>query len=295
MRTRGFYAAMASLVLTSCCLHGVPVLATDWQECFINKDSVQGLVTFHEEFAYWENGCGVDLSQVSDGVVTVSCRSNKPLKLLVSLGDKNSAYTISNNGTPFTAPLSLGNGSYKLEIMEHVDGIGYTPAMSADVELADSVRLSKVFDHIPPYSSSNGYVPYEKDSFCVKEANRLAKKAASKAEFIKSVESYVKSHVKYDDDYVPENLSDHKISPDETLEIGKGICLDFASLTAAMLRSQGVPTKLVFGDVVIRSPLTGCEISEYHAWNEAYLDGEWVLLDTCLTGSDIMYQPEEHF
>lgn len=294
MRAKGFIA-MALLVLTSCCLHGVPISATDWQECFINKDSVQGLVTFHEELADWENGCGVDLSQVSDGVVTVSCRSNKPLKLLVSLEDKSSAYTISNDGTPFTAPLSLGNGAYKLEIMEHVSGISYTPAMAVDVELADSVCPSKVFDHIPPYSSSNGYVPYEEDSLCVKEANRLARQAASKAEFIESVKFYVENHVEYDDDYVPENLSDHEINPDKTLENGKGICLDFASLTAAMLRSQGVPVKLVFGDAVIKSSLNEYEVSEYHAWNEVYLDGKWVILDTCLTRSNIIYQPEEYF
>ena len=43
---------------------------------------------------------------------------------------------------------------------------------------------------------------------------------------------------------------------------GKGICFDYASLAAAMLRSQGIPAKVIFGYV---SPN-----DLYHAWNVFY-------------------------
>ena len=52
--------------------------------------------------------------------------------------------------------------------------------------------------------------------------------------------------------------------PDETMKTGKGICFDYAALAAAMLRSQGIPTKLIFGYV---SP-----DDLYHAWNMFYTD-----------------------
>ncbi len=44
-------------------------------------------------------------------------------------------------------------------------------------------------------------------------------------------------------------------------DTGKGICLDYASLMTALLRSQGVPAKLVVG-------YAG---SAYHAWISVYL------------------------
>ena len=56
-------------------------------------------------------------------------------------------------------------------------------------------------------------------------------------------------------------------NPDATLAEGKGICFDYVSLGAAMLRSLGIPTKIVTGYV---SP-----DSIYHAWNLVYLDGSW--------------------
>ena len=50
---------------------------------------------------------------------------------------------------------------------------------------------------------------------------------------------------------------------------GKGICFDYASLAASMLRSQGIPTRVIFGYV---SP-NGL----YHAWNMFYTkESGWV-------------------
>ena len=51
------------------------------------------------------------------------------------------------------------------------------------------------------------------------------------------------------------------------MESGKGICFDYASLMAGLLRSQGIPTKLVVG-------YSG---TAYHAWISVYLDeAGWV-------------------
>ena len=48
---------------------------------------------------------------------------------------------------------------------------------------------------------------------------------------------------------------------DKVLAEKKGICFDYASLMAAMLRSQGIPTKLVIG-------YAG---DAYHAWIHTYI------------------------
>ena len=55
--------------------------------------------------------------------------------------------------------------------------------------------------------------------------------------------------------------------PDTVLANKSGICFDYASLMAAMLRSQKIPTKVVVGyagDI-------------YHAWISVYVDGSgWI-------------------
>ncbi|MGI6627015.1 MAG: transglutaminase-like domain-containing protein [Bacillota bacterium] len=56
------------------------------------------------------------------------------------------------------------------------------------------------------------------------------------------------------------------------LEAGKGICFDYSSLLASMLRSLDVPTKLVTGYVA--------PDYLYHAWNEVYIEGTgWVRIN----------------
>ena len=67
-------------------------------------------------------------------------------------------------------------------------------------------------------------------------------------------------HVSYDKAKAESVTSGYLPDVDETLETGKGICFDYAVLTAAMLRSQNIPTRLEIGysgDV-------------YHAWISVY-------------------------
>ena len=56
-------------------------------------------------------------------------------------------------------------------------------------------------------------------------------------------------------------------NPDDTLATGTGVCFDYASLGAAMLRSVGLPTKIITGYV------TPGDL--YHAWIMVYIDGSW--------------------
>ena len=61
---------------------------------------------------------------------------------------------------------------------------------------------------------------------------------------------------------------------DETLSTKKGICYDYAALAAAMLRSQGIPTKLITGYV----SRGGSEL--YPAWNMIWLEASgWLTVE----------------
>lgn len=54
-----------------------------------------------------------------------------------------------------------------------------------------------------------------------------------------------------------------------------GICYDYASAYAAIMRTAGIQTKVIFGYVQTKSG------SVYHAWNEINLYGKWYIVDAC--------------
>jgi transglutaminase-like putative cysteine protease len=62
------------------------------------------------------------------------------------------------------------------------------------------------------------------------------------------------------------------------LEIGRGVCQDFAHLMAAALRMSGVPTRYVSGFL---APSRGDAANEEgsHAWVQCYVDGAWFGFD----------------
>lgn len=59
----------------------------------------------------------------------------------------------------------------------------------------------------------------------------------------------------------------------ETLESGRGVCRDFAHLTAALLRALDVPARLVS----VYAP--GLVPMDFHAVSEVLIDGSWHLVD----------------
>lgn len=68
-------------------------------------------------------------------------------------------------------------------------------------------------------------------------------------------------------------------APVMTAVLRRGVCSDYASLLAHLLRAQGIPCIVVRG-YADNSHSATMEHSESHAWNAAYLDGEWLYLDS---------------
>ena len=59
----------------------------------------------------------------------------------------------------------------------------------------------------------------------------------------------------------------------ETLLAGTGVCRDYAHLTVALLRSLGVPARLV----AVYAP--GCDPMDFHAVVEAHVGNSWYVVD----------------
>lgn len=218
--------------------------------------------SFHPDAAYHSNGCAIDVSEADRGYVAAAARSSARLKLVIQNGPMSYNYDMSNKGSPVVVPLNMGNGTYQVEVMQNTTGNNY-------VLLASTSANVKLEDELQPFLRPNIYCRYDKKSACVRKAAQLVKGAENQGDAVKAIYTYIVKTIDYDAQKAREleNASGYIPDPDETLKTEKGICLDYASLGAAMLRSVGIPCKIVTGYI---EP-TG----SYHAWNMVYLNGTW--------------------
>lgn len=220
------------------------------------------LSAFDEAAAQGENGVLVDLSGVAKGYVAVSAVNGKRMKFRVERGEQVYNYDLPSDGTPVAYPLQCGDGDYTFWALENISGNEYAKTYSVQVQVA-------LEDEFQPFLRPSQYVDYGADSRCVQVAAELAASQPDALGVVEAVFDYVCEHVSYDKEKAATVKKGYLPQPDETLATGKGICFDYASLAAAMLRSQGIPTKVVFGNV---------EPDDlYHAWNMFYTqESGWV-------------------
>ena len=245
--------------------------------------------SFHEDEAEGNDEVLVDTSRSSKGFFGLHCTSDKKIKVQVFKDDDVYTYDVVT-GKDQIYPFQLGDGSYTIKVMKNIADTKYSELYATSVD----VSLDNEFE---PFLRPNQYAEYTEDSDCVKRAAELAAQAGDSNEFITNVFDYVCDSIKYDKKKAETVQSGYIPDPDETMETGKGICIDYASLAASMLRSQGIPTKIIFGYV-------GEDGELYHAWNMYYTkesgwvtvefevnEGEWNRLDLTFSanGTDSDY------
>lgn len=217
------------------------------------------------------SGLLVDASNADEGYICVKySSSSKRLKARVSSGDANYTYDLNGNGEYEVFPLQMGSGSYGVRVYEQVRGNEYAVIASL------SFRVSLENENAA-FLCPSQYVWYDPESPAVIKAGELCANASSNAERAQLVFDFITRHWVYDFMLALTVKSGYLPNIDNTYNSKRGICFDFAALMACMLRSQGVPVKLVIGDAN----------GNYHAWNEVLIDGEWVRFDPTdkITGS----------
>lgn len=203
------------------------------------------------------NNVVLDYSNAENGYVSVKYTgSSSRVKLRYVCGEKTYNFDVPVDRSVGYFPLSCGSGSYTFYVFEKIEGTTYSILVQQTVEL-------KIENDIVPYSFPNSYVGFTKESDCVRKAAELCAGKDDTIEKISAVLLYISDNIVYDKELAATVKSGYIPNPDRTLERKKGICFDYASLMAAMLRSQGIPTRLVIG---YASP------DIYHAWNEVYME-----------------------
>ena len=210
---------------------------------------------FHPELAENSGKVSVDLSAVSEGYVALCAYSNSRLKAQVLKDEMTYTYDISSEGVPSILQLQCGSGRYTIRVLENVGSTKYAVIYITE-------RDVKLLDEFQPFLRPNDYARYDASSLCVQSASHIAAHSRDALEFIGGVYELICGSIAYDAVKASSTTTMYLPDVDATLISGKGICFDYASLAAAMLRSQGVPTKIIFGYVAPNDL--------YHAWNMFY-------------------------
>ncbi len=222
----------------------------------------------------------IDASNAADGYVMVSYTGDAAkVRMLIETPAGNTYnYLMDLDGQYDVYPLSEGSGTYKIGVYENLHDDQYAAAFTQSV----SVTLK---DEYSMFLYPNAYVNFDASSSAVKKGQELASGCNSDIDVVKAVYKYIAGNITYDYDKAETVQSGYIPKVDDTLATGTGICFDYASLMGAMLRSQGIPTRLEIG-------YAG---TEYHAWISVYtketgwidniieFDGkDWTLMDPTL-------------
>lgn len=216
------------------------------------------------EQVYSSGGAVLDISNASQGYVMLNYNGSSPkVKFRITApGGATYTYLVTGYGNYTAYPLSGGNGNYTFAVYEVIsagDNL-YSTALSQSASVT-------IADGFSPFLYPNYYVSFNAGSACVKKAQELAEGCATDLDVVAAVYHYATDNITYDNNKAKTVQSGYAPFPDSTLASGTGICFDYASLMSAMLRSQGIPTRLEVGYVG----------TLYHAWISCYIsDIGWV-------------------
>ncbi len=200
-------------------------------------------------------------------------------KVMVQKGSEKYVYNLFQENEEF--PLQMGSGKYTIGVYENTTGKKY--------KKLNAISKNVTVDDMVVYKASVQNIHWTQSSKSTELAKALTKEYASDQDRFNAIYAYVVETIVYDYDKANKLRGSGRYIPvnDLTIEQKKGICYDYSSLAASMLRSMGIPAKLAEG----KSTFT----AEYHAWNEIYLDGQWVVVDTTIdaqyaqSGADYQY------
>ena len=192
----------------------------------------------------------IDYSHTEDGYIMILYTGDCEKKLKVQLKGPGTTYTYNLYRDEWAVyPFSDGNGSYQVKVFENISGKQYSLAMATEVEV-------DLTDEFAPFVRPNQYVDYTAASKAVEKGLELTQGIENPLEKVQVIYDYVVAEVSYDEEKAKNVKSGYLPVLDAVLEEKKGICFDYAALMTGMLRSQGIPCKMVFG-------YAG---SAYHAW-----------------------------
>ncbi len=199
----------------------------------------------------------IDAVSADSGYITVTCTAtlNKKIKVQITKGGSTHTYDLFGE-KPTRYPLQVGNGTYSCTVLENIQGNEYAIIQTAEFTAAMSNPNA-------PFLVSSQIVDYTNTSKPVIDGINAVTNAKTVFEKVDRVYNLVAQRMSYDYDKAKTVQGGYVPSIDTVWSSRKGICYDYAAVMASILRSQGIPTKVVMGYV---------KGNAYHAWVEVYID-----------------------
>jgi transglutaminase-like putative cysteine protease len=206
----------------------------------------------------------IDLSYTAYGFVKVNliAPSQHRIKVIIIHNGVQYTYDLKNDGSSETFPFQTGNGEYTISVYENIADSQYSQIAAATAQVALNQSTA-------PFLVPSQFVNYNSSSNAAAIARQQVSGKTNNYERISAVLTYVAQNISYDSNQAANVQSGYIPNVDQVLARRKGICFDYAAVSAAMLRSLGYPTKLVEGYVAPKNI--------YHAWIEVYINGQgWI-------------------
>ena len=212
----------------------------------------------------------INLDKAAEGWFSVEHKTDLGVKMKVCVIHKDGRINYDYvPGTVGVYAFTMGDGAYTVSLYRNVGGSSYRKIASGSVVI-------KGLDPLAQYKVSTTEITYSRDDAVGKKANELCKDLKDDGAKVLAVYNYISENFTYDFDFAAKVSAGGGKSyvPDTNaiLEAKKGICYDLSALFAAMCRSQGIATKIERGYCA----------GQYHAWNAAYVGGEWLSFDVTL-------------
>ncbi len=209
----------------------------------------------------------IDLSNIRDGYILARCEAGRTAYLQIEKDGKRINEFLPANNEWHTYPLTMDDGAYTATICLRRSGNLYDKQVAVAFEAAMPDPMTKFL--LPNY-----LVDYGEDSAVVALAHQLYAEAATDEELVQNTLLWMQDNLQYNDaPIMDENdqLTVEYYLPDleRVLREKHGICSDYAALFAAIMRINGIPCQMIYGD--LRFETGGVK---YHAWNLLWVEDE---------------------
>jgi hypothetical protein len=224
----------------------------------------------------------IDYSNTKDGYVMVQYTASTTKRLKAQVKGPTTTYTYNLTAGEWEVfPLSDGNGSYQVIVYENISGTKYSTVTSVSFQVP-------LTDEFAPFLRPNQYVDYGVAVNTVAKAAELTAGMTDTLAKVQAIYEFVVNNLTYDKELAATVQSGYLPVLDSVLAKKTGICFDYAALMTGMLRSQGVPCKLVVGYAGTAYHAWISVWSEKTGWVEGviYFDGtSWQRMDPTFASS----------
>ena len=255
----------------------------------------------------WMNEYQIDLYAVDID------QYSTPYWIWDTLGDNATLpiITIVDEGTAVSYD---GNNSMRVINQAVLEFIGVYDGMDVDFYAADNAIYQAYAKD--QYTAKKLYLKSASSisSAIVQQAQSVTAGLSSDSAKLKAIYDWVAENIYYDYGAFEGYVSSTQTA-EEVYSRGMGVCAGYANLTQDMCHAVGIPCRVVVGFATgvgsdnateavwslykqyqnsgnLNALRNGVEPYENHAWNEAYVGGRWIILDTTWgSNNDAYYDP----